>query len=131
MSINENIPNPPIPNNVISLLDWKTSKNETVVIEDVPEEIEDVKPRKRKMPPVVTPMTPQEQQRRSSQATSYLIEVYTDLIKLAVQALGEIERLTPDPKSSKIAHDTIATVSRIINQVAIDLQVQQADKNDS
>lgn len=112
-------------NNVVSFTDWKAGKRPEIVtpIELTEEKMIGVKTKKLKKPPT-------DNIARSLKAQSYLIEMYTDMLRLTITALGEIERSHPaSAKTSKIAHDAIATVGRIVNQVAIDLQ-EQPDKND-
>jgi hypothetical protein len=111
---------------VVSFTDWKAGKRPDPAAVVTPTDAAvNVRPSKAKpkRPPV-------DNVARSLKAQSYLIEMYTDMLRLTVTALGEIERSNPaSAKTSKIAHDAIATVGRIVNQVAIDLQ-EQPDKND-
>jgi len=122
----DSIPTQTIPTNVVSFTDWKAGKRPDPAAVVTPTDAAvNVRPSKAKpkRPPV-------DNVARSLKAQSYLIEMYTDMLRLTVTALGEIERSNPaSAKTSKIAHDAIATVGRIVNQVAIDLQ-EQPDKND-
>ena len=135
----EKLGTPTPSNNVVSFDDWKAGKRPVTpavgevtlsngkTYDIVEEKITGRATKTRKMkPPAVDNVA------RSLKAQSYLIEMYTDMLRLTVTALGEIERSNPaSAKTSKIAHDAIATVGRIVNQVAIDLQEHEnTDKND-
>jgi hypothetical protein len=126
------------PTNVVSLGDWKAGKRPMVVTPAITEltveKITGPATKTRKLKKPIVPPSPLDNVARSLRAQSYLIEMYTDMLTLAVTALSDIERTASTPKTAQIASDTLATIRKIVNQVTTDLQEQlpeNSDKNDT
>ena len=124
------------PTNVVSLGDWKAGKRPVTpaIIELTVEKITGPATKTRKLKKPIAPPSPLDNVARSLRAQSYLIEMYTDMLTLAVTALSDIERTASTPKTAQIASDTLATIRKIVNQVTTDLQEQlpeNSDKNDT
>lgn len=106
--------------NVISLAEWKQKEEAETVLPQRPK----FAPKARKPKPLNEKNISQlEQAKRASMASSYILEMYSDLIKLSCAALGDIQ-IVGNQQSAKIARTTLATISKVVNQVAIDLQTQ-------
>lgn len=125
----------PTNNNVISLGDWKAGKRPVVAVVTpiIEEKITGPTTKTRKMKKSSVQL-PADNVARSIRAQSYLIEMYTDMLTLAVTALSDIERTASTPNIAKTASDTLTTIRKIVNQVTTDLQEQlseNSDKNDT